>query len=625
MKKRKVAVSLIVGTLIASPAFADKKLEDTVVTAKTQSNVIDTGANITVITAEDIKKMNAESVDDAVKDVTGINLGINDSSISGRQNISIRGTDSKHVLILIDGKKVSGSDAQIGHSDFQYNWLPMSAIERIEVIKGPMSSLYGSQAIGGVINIITKKSKENFLGDIDVKVGTGDDGEQYNIAANVGGRIADRLSLSLFLEKQDKDPAEKIEDGSRVTKLEGKDVLNGYLKASFDIDDTQQVYAAFGMGEEDRLKIDDELYYDLERNNYSLGYSKKFKNIGFDVDYYVTDSDSHINTFRNNYTHNLTDSVFRTEARITALRNNFIVTGLEYKKEEYIKVYDSASVNARAGFSGENDNYSFFIQDEITLGKSFILTLAGRYDDHEKFGGEFTPRASLVYLLGENQRIKASYGQGFNAPTVTQNSSKYQVFMGPRHYFSGNDDLQPETSDTYELGYELYGDQFLFKAAVFKTSVESLITSRRLPGDSHRTYVNVDDVEMQGLELEASYDFTSDTYLKAGYSYLDSEDKSTGDELDFRPKHRANVRFSTMLPFGIESTIRANFTGKQKDDGGTTDIDSFITVDVHFSKDITDNFNIRLGVDNIFDEEIENGEPYDIRGLFGYIGLNYRF
>ncbi len=595
-----------------------------VVTAKSNQADHDIPVSTTIITAEEIKASNASSIKDILVQQAGISFGVNSASTDGRQSISIRGSSSDHVLILVDGQKVSGSDAQISHSDFQYNWVPMNAIERIEVVKGPMSSIYGSQAIGGVINIVTKKSKDKFYGDVDVKYGSSNDdgGDYMDVSLTVGGRIADRLSLSLSAERNDLDPAAD-EDDKTETKIEGKEIRNGLAKIQFDIDDTQYIEAAIGRGTEDRLKADDVLYYDIERQNYSLGYNKEFNSVTLDLDAYMVDSDSHYNTTSSSggYTHGLTDKVARAEVDIASLKNNYIVAGAEFKKQEYEKEYDLAA-SASKNFSDDMNNTSAFFQDEINLGEWFIITLGTRYDYHEKFNGEWSPKAGILCKLGQHNRIKANYGEGFNAPTVTQNSSSYAASaMGITVY--GNDDLQPETSRSFELGYEFFTDTMVFKASVYKTNVDNLITSETFrAGSRDRIYVNVDKSSMKGFECELAQDINERTNFSIGYHYLETEDESTGEELAYRPHNTVNIRLNTLLPWDIHSTFSASYTGSQTD--GDEDYDGFIQFNAQVSRTFYDRFTVRLGVDNITDEDLDDA-PYDIEGRVFYCGLNFRF
>ncbi len=617
-------------TATISPSFAAEPTspaETITVTAKSLQEIENLGVAVTIISAEEIKSSNASSIKDVLIQSAGINPGVNSGSISGRQNISIRGTNSDHVLILIDGRKVSGSDAQIGHSDFQYNWVPMNAIERIEVIKGPASSIYGSQAIGGVVNIITKQSDEKFYGDVDVQYGLSEDkdGNSLDTSINIGGKITDKLSLIVSGEHADLDSVAD-EDNDSDTKIEGKEITNGLIKLRYDLDDTQSIEGTYGQGVEDRYKIEDELYYDIERWNYSLGYNKQFETIALKLDAYVVDTDLYYNSTSSTggYTHNMTDSVARAEASITAFNRHYIVTGAEYKLEEYDKVYD-LSASASRNFKEDIYNTSIFLQDEFEVTPDFLLTVGARYDYHERFKGELSPKINALYKIGAHHRVKAGYGEGFKAPTVTQNSSEY--VSTSRHIFYGNDDLEPESSRTFEIGYEYYSDSTVIKTAAYHTEVDDLISSDRIvdnpgPFGDEYLYVNTDKATLQGFECEITKDITQNSKLRLAYHYLDSEDEETGEDLSYRPKHTINARLSSNLPSDVQLTLSANYTGKQYVDDN--EYDPFTVYSAQVSKTFFDNMTVRLGIDNITDEDLDS-EPYDIKGRLVYAGINYRF
>jgi outer membrane receptor for ferrienterochelin and colicins len=595
------------------------------VTAKSNQIDHDIPISTTIITAEDIAAANASSISDVLIQQAGISLGVNSASVYGRKNISIRGSATGHVLILVDGKKVSGSDAQIGHSDFEYNWVPMGAIERIEVIKGPASSIYGSQGIGGVINIITKKSRDKFSGEVDVSYGASSDdgGDEFKLGLNVGGQIADRFSMFVSAERIDLDPS-RDEDDSTETKIEGKEINNGLARFQFNIDETQYIEASYGQGTEDRIEVDDILYYDIDRKNYSIGYNKEFNSVTLDFDAYVTDSDTHYFTTSTTggYAHTMTDSAVRGEVDIAAFKNHYIVTGAEFKNQDYEKAYDKAASSDK-NFANDMDNTSIFLQDEINITEAFIVTAGARYDYHEKFNGELSPKIGALYKLGEHHRIRANYGEGFMAPTVTQNSSSYEATAMRGITIHGNDDLQPESSKSYELGYEFFTDTTEFKVSVYKTDVENLIDTQYLEGSSdEKMYVNVDSATLQGFECELSQDITQNYNIRIGYQYLDTEDESTGEELENRPRHTVNVRFNAVLPWDIHATLGADYTGEQIDDD--EECDDFIVFNAQISKTFRDTITLRLGVDNIGDEDL-NDKPYDIEGRMFYAGVNFKF
>lgn len=634
---KKIITSIALSAVLASSLFSSDDLGNVVVTSKSKQSILDTAGSITVITQKDIKEMNASSIQDILEEVSGVNIGVNDSSFGGRQNISIRGADSSQSLILIDGKRISGSDAQIGHSDFQYNWLPLSAIKRIEVLRGPMSSLYGSKGIGGVINIITKKP-DAFEGIIDVRYGrNSSDGEaEKSISLTIGGNITDNLGVSFFAEKKDDDLVAN-ENGTGETEREGKDIKNGMLNVWFDIDDTQKLSASYLRGNEKRsnaiynrttstYSVLDE-YYDIDKEHYSIAYQKNFNDITLDLKYYVTKSDSHTNQYK--YTHELKDTVFNAEVSSDIFDNNFIIAGIEKRTESYNKIYDDPT-RAASNFEGEIDYKSAYIQDEITLGDNFILTLGSRYDKHEKFGGEFSPKANIVYKLNTNNRIKAGYGHGFNAPTLTKNSSLY-TFSG-QHVFHGNDDLKPESSDTFELGFEHQDKNDTFKVTVFHTKVTDLIDSsfiQVLPGNRNEyKYENVASATMDGLELEfEKKEIISNLDLKFNFNYLKTEDKETKLELVAKPSRKMNLKLSYAFPYDVNGNVRFKYVGSQfaNASSGRYELGSYATVGFQLSKEFIRGLTTKIGVENLTDRQLNDDSNYSIKGRVVYVGLNYKF
>ncbi|HCL86346.1 MAG TPA: TonB-dependent receptor, partial [Comamonadaceae bacterium] len=136
----------------------------TVTATLTEQDARTAPASVTVITAEELAKRNASDLLDAVRGAPGVTLSAR--QVGGRKTLALRGLEGKHTLTLIDGQRISASDDVIGHSDYQYGWLPISAIERVEIIRGPMSALYGSEALGGVMNIITKKPRDHWIGSV---------------------------------------------------------------------------------------------------------------------------------------------------------------------------------------------------------------------------------------------------------------------------------------------------------------------------------------------------------------------------------------------------------------------------------------------------------------------------
>ncbi len=635
--KNKIYLSLLVSGMLINSINASDDLTDVIVTAKTQKTALDTAGSFSVITQSDIKKTGASSIQEVLEGVVGLNMGMNDSSINGRQNISIRGTDSKDTLILVDGERISGSDAQIGHSDFQYNWIPINAISKIEVIRGPMSAIYGSSAIGGVINIITKKPIEKIQGDVTVEAGDAsrDGGSNVDFSVSAGGKITDNFSVIGYANSKTVEPEEV--DGA--TEIEGKKIQNFMLKAWYDIDSTQQI-TVFGIVGNEKRKTDAyEELYEIKKVHYSVGYKKDFDDISLNIKYYNNTSDTHTDQFE--YTHKMRDDTLNAEINIASFDNNFIVFGGEYRKEKYRKKYDDSADDSTKGFEDSIDYTSVYLQDEIEIGSSTILTIGARYDKHERFGGELSPKANLVYKLSDNSRLKAGYGHGFSAPTVTQNSGAYTVAIPVKltfpmifHRFHGSDDLKPEKSDTFEIGYDYQKNDLSFIATYFHTELTDLIDTE-YTGDTvnfpitykEYLYSNVGKARIDGVELEFTQNNISDIVdVSLNYTYLNTENKDTKEELSNRPAHTANLKASVDLPWEIGSDFRVNYVGNQKASDGDT-MGAYATLGLQFSKEFVQDLTLRLGAENLSDVKYigEGTNKYYIRGRYMYARLNYSF
>lgn len=632
---KKTTTSVVAAVILAAQLHSSEKLNEIIVTAKSQSDAMDTAGSYTVVTQEEIKEANANSVAEVLEQKAGISMGVNSGSQYGRSSMSIRGTESKHSLMLINGKRVSASDALIGMSDFGYNWLPLNAIEKIEVVKGPMSSLYGSSAIGGVVNMITKKPTEKFFGEFDAMYGvsSADGGDEQQYSLSLGGKITDALSATIYGQFMDIDPMK--EGSSTIASREGKDIKNGMANLWYDIDNTQQLYISTMHGNEKRDNIKYREYYDIDRGHDSIGYKKSFESIAFDIKYYQTTLDAHSEDTSLLYTHKMQDNVINAEAKISALNNNYIVVGAEQRVEKYHKAYD---LTPAKDFADEIDYTSLYLQDEISLGENTLLTLGGRYDKHERFGGELSPKAYLVYKLDPYNRVKGGYGHGFNAPSLTQNSDAYILkypykFTPPMkgYMFQGNSNLKPETSDSFELAYEYLKDELNIKSAIFYTQVDDLISyidnGTVVEGPityTKKLYSNVNKATIYGFELELEKrNLLSNLDMYAGYAYLHTEDEATGKELLMRPEHKANLKLESELFWGIRGVLRAEYIGEQFN--GDKTLSPYGTLGAQLSKELLHGMRVYAGVDNLTDKQLSDDYDFQIKNRLIYARLNYKF
>ncbi|WP_198304361.1 TonB-dependent receptor plug domain-containing protein [Arcobacter vandammei] len=504
-------------------------------------------------------------------------------------------------------------------------------IERIEIIKGPKSSIYGSQAIGGVINIITKKYAKKIYGEIDVQAGFSsaeNGGDEQKYSANIGGNISDKLYMFLAVNKNKRDATGGDGFGynssyqqvaiNDATYIEGVDSTDGLLKLKYNFDDTQSIYASYLKGKEERKEFDKSVSYKLDKDIYSFGYEKAFDSVAFSLDYSRSKIDSKVDSMFAKYTHGLTTDNIKGEAKISALKYNYIVVGTETLKDRYERTLPIGTNQ----YDFDNRANSYYIQDEVELG-DFILSFGGRIDDNQKYGNDFSPNAGVVYKIDEQQRLKLNYGEGFKAPLLTQGSSGFYSTG-----IWGNDDLKAETSKSYELAYEFYGQDTIFKSSIFKTDLKNMIKSESGHGNNGKQsmYVNVDEASTRGFELGVEHNLTEEHILNANYTYVKTEDKKTEKALTYKPKNTFNIGLSSELGWGISSYLSANYIGTQYTDAANkTKAKGYTLFNAQISKEITKDLTARIGVDNITNEKFDDNEPYYLEQRFAYVGLNYKF
>lgn len=651
----KIKISLALSLLLASYAFAQNE-SDYVVTVKTNSDVIDTAGSFSIVNQNDIKSSNYNSVEDILENTVGINITANDRSIFGRNNVTFRGMDSRHTAILIDGKKISNTDANIGHSDFQYNWVAMEDIEKVEIIRGPMSSLYGSKALGGVVNIITKKPKNGLHGSLSTKLSYPQDKEGIGKDFSLyGAGKFDKFYFSLALQKQIQDIVPSTNPKDKTSKFEGKDITNADFKIGYEINENQDISLNIIRGKEIREVTLDatkdaignvdpivhyDKYYDIDKYLYSLTYDRATHFGGFNIKGYISKSSTKAAQFSK--THEVEDKILSAEFYIDQFDTHYLIFGAEYKNEYYGSIPFKDTFSPVPGikiptksFEDDHNNMSFYVQDEINIKDNFLLTIGGRFDNHEVYGNEFSPKLYLVYKLSDNQRIKLGYGRGFNAPAIKEMSDNYSL-INPNagHAFMGNSNLKPEIVNTYELGYEYFDDLHSIKATLFYNDISDLIstkyTGKKTMGIEIEQYSNIKEAYTRGLELELGRkELLKGLDVFAYYTFLDTKDKEQDIELNFKPKHKININVDYKITNSLQASLRYAYTGEQKNyrikEGQMDKLDGFSTLGLQLSKNFAKNFNVRLGVDNLTNEKLEDQYNYQLRDRTYYLALDYKF
>lgn len=607
--------SLLIAMSLPAAAWAEPaprevatELDEVTVTATlTQRDLRTAPASVTVVDRAELDRRAPPTLLEAIRGLPGITLS--PRQVGGRKTFSLRGLEGKHVLVLVDGRRISASDDVAGHSDYQYGWLPMEAVERIEVVRGPMSTLYGSEALGGVINVITRRGHGDWHGELQLRglELLGDDGGDGHRSTFVArGGLGERIGLALEGERSRIDAVPLRED-ARYVEQEGSDARSLGISARVDLTDRQRLELGARSGDEERwygdvtrtgLAYDN--HYDLDRDTVHLDW---FAGVGA-VDLVLRGYRSELD-IRNWRTmavaptrpQRLVDRVLDGHAS-AGFGAHRVTAGFELR-EEYL---------ANSGLAGGSDDAThraLFVQDEWQLGERLGFTGGLRIDDHEFFGSQPSPRAYLVYEASDAWVFKGGWGRAFKAPTLKQISPGYVGAEGP-HSFLGNAAIEPETADAFELAADFLSGPWALRAALFDTQVDDLITYRLIEQQGPRRiyqYDNVDAARLRGVELGGEYALSESLQFGLDLSLLDSEDRATGTELDYRPEHSVNARIDWAPSEAWSLRFGGERTGEQT--GAGVLLPGYTLWNASATRRFGEHLRLRLGLDNLSDVRLD--------------------
>ncbi|WP_010323109.1 TonB-dependent receptor domain-containing protein [Marinobacterium stanieri] len=600
------------------------------------ASLADAPASISIVDREELQLSNADDWADALSAEEGVNIR---SIGQTRRGISIRGMPVEHTLYLIDGRRVSSSNGVMAHTDFELGWLPMSAIERIEVVRGPLSSLYGSDALGGVVNLITRVPEDEFSGEVsttrvwqdDRDGGDASKASFYMSGAVVPGTLAMNLS-SQWLEK---DELKLIED-PQVSEIEARDSRSVHGNLIWTPSDNQRIDLGYTRGKDERNRnvASRSGYYnsddEVETEQVSLAHKGDWTWGSSSISAYQSSVErDNTRTAGSTATprQKVKDRVAQGHLSTGVGRNHWLILGGQLRRET---LYDPR-VDAQGKDSALHK--SLFFQDEVSLSRNLQLVAGASVDNHERYGNEVSPRLYAVYEPRPNLVLKAGYGEGFRAPTLSELSPDYQVLAaGGRFWVYGNPDLEPEQSATTELGLEYMSDNWNASARMFRNNLDNLVQSVcsidcGIRGREIRYYENIDEAVINGVELGWGMHLLQSVDLSLNYTYLDTEDRGTGDPLEFRPEHSANLAVSWHFQPRSQVRWRSELIGRQYvGDGEYAPSYALHHLDLAWNLDSA--LTVNAGVENLMDTRLlDKSELFGLAepGRTVRVGLTARF
>lgn len=629
-------------TAHAEPASDMRTLPEVVVTATATERPVDgVPASVTVITRDELQLRPVEDLSDALRGTPGVSLtGVG----FGRRGIRIRGMSSDYTLTLVDGKRITPSAGAVAHSDFDLGWVPVEAIERIEVVRGPMSSLYGSEALGGVVNVITRSATDRWRGSGMLGGGVRHDGrggESHQAGIYVGGPlVTDTLGLTFQGEDRRRAATPSAADPLQSDQ-EGRDARSGKLALTWTPSASQRVDLDYLEGREDRWRDTVQsgaapYHYryadDIERRQASLAHRGTWAWGDSLLRAYRTDLDRVNRRSRGTPTgaqHLREDTV---DGHVSAFLGDAhrVTAGGEWRRE----ALDDPTVNP-AGRAG-TIHRAVFAQDEITFSPAWSAVVGNRLDDHEQFGTHHSPRAYVVHQPTADWTLKGGVGRGFRAPTLKQLSPGYSAIGGGGMFtIIGNPGLEPEINTTWELSTAFSPGAWSLQATAFQNSLRDLvqtvcISDCGIRGRERRTYVNVEEARIRGVELAMEAGLSEQVRIDANYTWLDAQDREADRQLAERARHSGYLGLAWLPTDAFDARLRGEYVGSQVQYSGATRVglSPYLLWSLDLRYRISERLSLRGGVENLTDELRDDQAaiyPYPETGRYYSVGFNVSF
>lgn len=589
---------------------------------RTERYLKDVPVTTQVLKGSKLRESGSVDVSQVLNELTGVAIVENQFGVSAE----LSGFDADHILVLVDGMEMVGRT----NGQFDISQIPTDQIERIEVVKGASSALYGSEAMGGIINIITKEPQTDF----GIAIG-GDAGSygRYNGNIALTGGFANWKSKLYFNTRHyggnDLNNGSLWENGSSYKKygtgirVENSDFIKGILRINNNIFWETQSLNTEDIFEDvtDNIRLANRLEYEGNRENI------KYKT-GIEYSYYDHLYEQYVISSGYKKSSDTTiDQLLKTDMTFEVGKQSHKVNGgIGYEYESI----DSDRISP--SFKYSNIFYGF-AQDEWNISPKLIFLTGIRADVHSLYGDYYSPKFSLMYKPEPISRIRLSYGKGFKAPTFKEMFLDYYVIQ-IGYKIIGNAELEPEVSNSIIFDIERWKtSRYHGRINIFYNEIQNLIDyiSRGYNDTGLHVWqtANIYKAKTKGFDIDFTYFFTPKIEFVIGYSYLDTWDVDNESPINLKAKHKGNSKLRLQLPWGINLNLRAQYVGERYygEEGvveGTVEeswIDEYLLLHTNINIPVYKNIELNGGVNNITDVYDEVWGP--MPGREWYVGLTF--
>ncbi|UCE42523.1 MAG: TonB-dependent receptor [Candidatus Aminicenantes bacterium] len=645
MRNKSLAV-VLVSILLPFALFAaqeetektDLRHEIVVTASRIATPVKEIATSVTVITKQELEQTKKTFVIEALQEVLGLSI-LQSGPVGGSASVMLRGANSEHTLVMIDGIEVN--DPVTPSRTYDFSHLTVEGIERVEILRGPQSPLYGSDAMAGVINIITQKGQGKprlHLSSLGGSYGT------LSGSAGLTGNM-EKFHYSIWASTQTSQGF-----SAANAALEGNTEADGYknlslsarasYKASGNIDldfsarfidtksDIDNYGSAFG-DDPNNIQTYDSLYLKghirgiFLKNRWEQKWTLSHVHSNRDTDN-PTDEQHPFDADRSQYKSSLIKLDWQNNLFLH--KSNTLTLGAEYQQEQGESSYHSESVwgpsTSRFPLKKAH-NTGIYIQDQMRLEGVFFLTTGIRLDSHSQSGRTATYRVAPAFFIQKsNTKLKATYGTGFKSPSL------YQLYAPGNAWGSiGNENLEPEETTSWDVGIEqdLWDGKVHLGGTYFSSHFKNLVEY-----DYTQGYINIANASSKGVEFLCAFDPTENFALSASYSYTLAKDLNTGEALLRRPKNKFTARVNFRFLIKGHVVLSLTHIGSRDDQewidwvSTRVQMSPFTLINAAISWDILPNMQLYLRMDNILDQQYELIKGYGTPRLSAYAGFKFQ-
>jgi len=621
---------------IEAPGAANEVDQIVVTAGRADDKLSEVPVSMTIIDAEALREHQAVVVSDLLSRTPGVSVTRN-GGVGGSTQVRIRGAESDQTAVLIDGVKLNDPSSTGGG----YNFATLLAgdVSRIEVLRGPQSTLWGSQAIGGVVNLITQTPDGPFSGDATLeggsratayaRVGVGAGGDwggwrlaagQYttagvsNFDAAMGGRERDGYHNSSLSGRLDLNLTDWAALDARLSYAAGRNEFDGYSTPTFSFGDDPE----YGKTKELVGYLGTRLIHFDGALQSRLGYA-----------YTQTDRDNYDPTFSapKSFDARGTDGVLQYQGTWTINPIWRAVFGAETERSWFRSISPQYATVADRHATGMDSVYGQ-LQAKPTAG--LALTAGVRHDEHDTFGGATTVQAGASWTPNDGATVlRANYGEGFKAPSLYQLYSPYgSETLKPL----GLAELHPEEAKSWDLAVEHSVLEGRLRGSItyFDRDTTNQIDYQSTPAIPNGFYANIAKARAKGIELEGAYQINPIVTVSGNYTSMDATNRSAGPnfgkDLARRAGETANADLAIDLPGGLNGGVSMQYVGHSFDNAtNTRRLKSYVLTDVRIAYPINDSLEVYGRVENLFDQSYETLYRYGTLGRGAFAGVRARF